>query len=50
MASIKCINSFVPEYFCTSRGSVYDLVARKLKRWNNPFIYSTGTGITFRES
>ena len=44
--SKKCI----PKYICTSRGALYGLGARKLKRWNEPFIHSNGIRIFFRES
>ena len=43
MAGGKGIHIFIPKYFCISGGSLYGLVARKLKRWNEPFIHSVRT-------
>ena len=37
MTGGKGIDICIPKYVCTSGGSLYGLVARKLKRWNEPF-------------
>ena len=47
MAGGKGIHTFIPKHFCTSRDPLYVFfVARKLKRWNEPFIDLVGIRTT----